>query len=51
MKRAMLESAREKCGSLRLGGGNPKGVGWNDQEDAWKEVLGTRDENVRERLL
>ena len=42
---------------MRVGGGNPKSVWWNDhvksgvkrKEDAWKEVLGTRDEDARER--
>ena len=46
VKRAMTESAREVCGSVRAGGGNPKHVWWNDQvkaavktkKDAWKEV-------------
>ena len=44
----MVENAREVCGSVRVGGGNPKSGWWNDQvkpvvkrkEDAWKEVLG-----------
>ena len=43
---AMVESAREVCGLVRVGGGNPKSVWWNDQvkaavkskEDAWKEL-------------
>ena len=52
MKLAMVESARELCGSVRVvGGGNIKSVWWNDQvkpavkrkEDAWKEVLEARD--------
>ena len=28
---AMVESAREVCGSVRVGGGSPKRVWWNDQ--------------------
>ena len=59
VKQAMVESARELFGSVRVGGGNPKSVWWNDQvkaavkrkEDAWKEVLGARDEDARERYL
>ena len=47
VKRAMVESAREVCGSVRVGGRNPKSVWWNDQvksavkrkENHWKEVL------------
>ena len=46
------------CGLVRVGGGNLKSVWWNDQvksavkrkEDGWKEVLGARDEDVRESL-
>ena len=58
-KWAMVESGREVCGSVGEGGGNPKSVWWNDQvkaavkrkEDAWKEVLRTRDEDARESCL
>ena len=40
----MVESAKEVCGSMRIGGGNPKSVWWNDhvnvaakrKEEAWK---------------
>ena len=47
------------CGSLRVRGGNPKSVWWNDQvkaavkrkEDALKKVLGARDEDAREMCL
>ena len=47
VKQAMVESARDVCGSLQVGGGNPKSVWWNDQvkaavkrkENGWKEVL------------
>ena len=31
MKRAMVESAREMCGSVRVGGKNQKSVCWNDE--------------------
>ena len=31
VKRAMVESAREVCGSVRVGGKNPKSVWWNDE--------------------
>ena len=47
----MFESAREVCGSVRVRGGNPESVCWNDRvkdtvkrkENAWKEMLGARD--------
>ena len=52
VKRAMPESAREVCGSVREGGKNPKSVWWNDEvkamvrrkEAAWKEGLSTTNE-------
>ena len=31
VKRAMVESAREVCGSVRVGGKNPKNVWWNEE--------------------
>ena len=31
VKRAIVESAREVCGSVRVGGRNPKNVRWNNQ--------------------
>ena len=34
VKRAMIESAREMCESMQVGGGNPKRVWWNDQVKA-----------------
>ena len=34
MKRAMVESAREVCGSVKVGGENPKNVWWNDGESS-----------------
>ena len=54
-KTVKVESAREICGSVRVGGGNPKGLWRNDhvkaavkrKEDARKEVLGARDKNER----
>ena len=47
VKGSMVQSAREVCGSVRVGGGNPKSVRWSDQvkdaakrkEDVWKEDL------------
>ena len=55
VKRAMVESVRVVRGSVRVGGGNPKSVWWNDlvkitvrrKDNAWKEVLGARDEDER----
>ena len=57
VKWVMVESAKEVCGSVKVGRGNSKSVWWNDQviatvkrkEDAWKE--GARDEDARERCL
>ena len=47
VKRTMVESAREVCGSVRVGVNNQKSVWWNDEiksvfrrkEVAWKRVL------------
>ena len=47
VERAILESAREACGSVRVGGKIPKSVWWNEEikaavrrkEAAWKGVL------------
>ena len=58
VKRVMVESASEVCSSVRVGGGYPKIVWWNDhvkavvkrKEDAWK-VLGAKDEDAREMCL
>ena len=55
----MVQSAREVYGSVRVGGGNEKSTWGNDQvkakvkrkEDAWKEVMGARDEDAREMCL
>ena len=30
VKRSMVESSRELCGSVKVGGKNPKSVWWND---------------------
>ena len=59
VKRAMVESAREVCGSVRVRGKNPKSVWWNDgikaavrrKETAWKEVLPASDEETKERCM
>ena len=55
----MVESAREMCGSVRVGGRNPKNMWYNDEvkaavkrnEATWKEVLGSRDKDAKERCL
>ena len=53
----MVDSAREVCGSVRVGGKNKKSVWWlNDgakvsvkrKESAWKEMLGGRDDVIKE---
>ena len=44
---------------MRVRGGNPRSVWWKDRvkaaferkEDAWKETLGPRDEDAKERCL
>ena len=59
VKWIMIGSAREVCGILQVGIGNPKSMWLNDQvkaavkrkEDGWKEILGARDEDVQERCL
>ena len=59
VKPAMVESVREVCSSVRVGGGKPRKVWWNDQvkvvvkrsEAAWKEVLGAKDEYTKERCM
>ena len=59
MKQAMVESAREVCGSVRVGGKNLKSMWWNDKvkasvkrkEAAWKEVLTASDEEAKERCM
>ena len=59
VKRAMVESAREVCGSVKVGGKNPKSVWWNNEvkyagrrkETALKEVLASNNEEVKERCM
>ena len=46
----MVESAREVCGSLRVGGENPKCVWWNDEVKAAvrrKEGFAASDEEAK----
>ena len=58
VKQAIVESAREVCGSVRLGGKNPKSVWWNYEiktedrrkEAAWK-VLTASNEEAKERCM
>ena len=55
----MVESPREVCGSVRVGGKNPKSVWWNDEikapvrrkESAWKEVMVASEEEEKERYI
>ena len=59
VKRTMVESAREVCGSVRVGGNIPKSVWCNYEvkpavrrkEAAWKEVLVASDEEAKERYM
>ena len=59
VKRAMLNSAREVCGSVRVGRKTPKSMQWNDEikaavirkEAAWKGVLAASDEETKERCM
>ena len=47
MKRAIVESGREICGLVRVGGWNPKSVWWNDQVKVAvkrKKALGARND-------
>ena len=56
MKRAIVDSGREVYGSVRVGGKNPKNVGWNDVVKAAVEIkvasrkglLGARDDDAKE---
>ena len=51
IKRAMVKSAREVCGLVRVGGKNPKYVWWNGEKKAavrrkeatWNGVLAASD--------
>ena len=55
----MGESVREVCGSLRIGGKNPKSVWWNVEikaavwrkEAAGKGVLAASNEDTKERYM
>ena len=55
----MVESARKVCGSVRVGGKNPKCVWWSDEvkpavmrkEAAWKGVLAASDRERKERCM
>ena len=59
VKLAMVESARKVWGSVKVGGGNPKNVCWDNEIKAtlkrkgaaWKEVLEAKDEVAKERCL
>ena len=52
-------NAREVCGSVRVGGKNPKSVWWNNEiktafrrkEAAWERVLAASDEETKERCM
>ena len=56
---AVVESAKEVCASVRVGGKNQKRVWWNDEvkaavsrkEAAWKEVLAASNEEAKERYI
>ena len=55
----MVESAREMCDSMRVGGKNPKRIWWNDEvkaalrrkKVAWKEVLAASYGKAKERCM
>ena len=55
VKWAMVESAKEVFGSVRVGGRNPKSVWWSDEgkaavrrkEAVWREVLAASDEEAK----
>ena len=54
MKRAIVESAREVCSSVKVGGKNPNFVLWNGEVNAAvrrKEVLTASDEEAKERYM
>ena len=59
VKREIVESAREVCGSVRVGGKNQKSVWCNDEikgavrrkEAAWKGVLTASVEETKERCM
>ena len=50
----MVESVRKVCGSVRVGGKNPKSVWWNDEVKAAvrrKEALAASDGEAKERCM
>ena len=55
----MVNSAREVCGSMRVGEMSLRNVWWNDvaratfesKKAVWKEVLGAGDEDAKERCM
>ena len=59
VKWAMVESLREVCGMVRVGGKNPKSVWLNDEikvavrrkEAAWKEALTDSYKEAKERCM
>ena len=54
VKEAMANSAREACGSVRMGRKNPKSEWWNiveRKEPAWMDVLGAKDIFLKERCM
>ena len=59
VKRAMVHSAREVCGLVRVGEKKPKNILRNDvvkaaverKEAAWKEVLGAREDIAKDRCM
>ena len=59
VKRSMVESTREVCGSVRVGGKNQKNVLWNDEKKAvvrrketvWKGLLAASDEESKLRCM
>ena len=54
VKWTMVESEREVCGSVRVGGKNPKSVWWNDEVKAVvrrKEALAASYEEAKERCM
>ena len=58
IKQAMVESARKMCGSMKVGGKNPKSIWWNDYLKAavqrrvstWK-VLAASNEEAKESCM
>ena len=52
----MVESSGEVCGSVRVGGKNPKSMWWNNEvkaavrrrDYAWKDALAASNEEAKE---